>query len=103
GWGGGGGGGGPGGYGRGEGRRRRGGDHTRWCPRARAGRRSAYRRFRPRHVKRTANAFGGLDFVWNHAGHPGPAAIEGLDMADFELAMDLNLRSVMVTTEAALP
>ena len=54
-------------------------------------------------VRRTANAFGGLDFVWNHVGHPGPAAIEGLDMADFELAMDLNLRSVLVTTEAAIP
>jgi NAD(P)-dependent dehydrogenase (short-subunit alcohol dehydrogenase family) len=54
-------------------------------------------------VRRTANNFGGLDFVWNHVGHPGPAAIEGLDMADFELAMDLNLRSVLVTTEAAIP
>jgi NAD(P)-dependent dehydrogenase (short-subunit alcohol dehydrogenase family) len=54
-------------------------------------------------VRRTANACGGLDFVWNHVGHPGPAAIEGLDMADFELAMDLNLRSVLVTTEAAIP
>ena len=54
-------------------------------------------------VRRTANAFGGLDFVWNHVGHPGPAAIEGIDMADFELAMDLNLRSVLVTTEAAIP
>src|SRR5437868_4813819 len=54
-------------------------------------------------VKRTANAFGGLDFVWNHVGHPGPAAIEGIDMADYELAMDLNLRTVLVTTEAAIP
>jgi NAD(P)-dependent dehydrogenase (short-subunit alcohol dehydrogenase family) len=54
-------------------------------------------------VRRTANAFGGLDFVWNHVGHPGPAAMEGIDMADFELAMDLNLRSVLVTTEAAIP
>src|SRR5260221_12309436 len=54
-------------------------------------------------VRRTANAFGGLDFVWNHVGHPGPAAIEGLDMADFELAIDLNLRTVLVTTEAAIP
>ncbi len=54
-------------------------------------------------VKETANAFGGLDFVWNHLGHPGPASIEGLDMADFELAVDLNLRSVLVTTEAAIP
>jgi NAD(P)-dependent dehydrogenase (short-subunit alcohol dehydrogenase family) len=54
-------------------------------------------------VKRMAGAFGGLDFVWNHVGHPGPAAIEGLDMADFELALDLNLRTVLVTTEAAIP
>jgi NAD(P)-dependent dehydrogenase (short-subunit alcohol dehydrogenase family) len=54
-------------------------------------------------VKETANAFGGLDFVWNHLGHPGPASVEGLDMADFELAIDLNLRSQIVTTEAALP
>src|SRR5204862_5207967 len=54
-------------------------------------------------VRRAANAFGGLDFVWNHVGHPGPAAIEGIDMADFELALDLNLRTVLVTTEAAIP
>jgi NAD(P)-dependent dehydrogenase (short-subunit alcohol dehydrogenase family) len=54
-------------------------------------------------VRQTANAFGGLDFVWNHVGHPGPAAIEGIDMDDFELAIDLNLRTVLVTTEAAIP
>ena len=54
-------------------------------------------------VHRTVRAFGGLDFVWNHLGHPGPASIEGLEWKDFELAMDLNLRSVLVTTEAALP
>src|SRR5215467_14029690 len=51
-------------------------------------------------VRRTANAFGGLDFAWNHVGHPGPASIEGLAMADFEIAIDLNLRTVLVTTEA---
>ena len=54
-------------------------------------------------VRQTANAFGGLDFVWNHVGHPGPAAIEGIDMADFDLAIALNLRTVLVTTEAAIP
>jgi NAD(P)-dependent dehydrogenase (short-subunit alcohol dehydrogenase family) len=54
-------------------------------------------------VRRTANEFGGLDFVWNHVGHPGPAAIEGLDWKDYELAMDLNVRTVLVTTEAAIP
>src|SRR3984957_7185928 len=53
-------------------------------------------------VRRTANTFGGLDFVWNHVGHPGPAAIEGIDMADFDLAIGLNLRTVLVTTEAAI-
>jgi NAD(P)-dependent dehydrogenase (short-subunit alcohol dehydrogenase family) len=54
-------------------------------------------------VSRTVAEFGGLDFVWNHVGHPGPAAVEGIDMAQYELAMDLNLRSVLVTTEAAIP
>ncbi len=54
-------------------------------------------------VAETASAFGGLDFVWDHVGHPGPAAIEGIDMADFDLAVDLNLRTILVTTEAAIP
>ena len=54
-------------------------------------------------VRETANAFGGLDFVWNHLGRPGPALVEGIEMADFALAVDLNLRSQIVTTEAALP
>jgi NAD(P)-dependent dehydrogenase (short-subunit alcohol dehydrogenase family) len=54
-------------------------------------------------VKDAASAFGGLDFVWNHLGHPGPASVEGLDLADFDLAVRLNLRSVLITTEAAIP
>jgi NAD(P)-dependent dehydrogenase (short-subunit alcohol dehydrogenase family) len=54
-------------------------------------------------VRETTREFGALDFVWNHVGHPGPAAIEGLDWKDYELAMDLNVRTVLVTTEAALP
>ena len=51
----------------------------------------------------TRDRFKGLDFVWNHVGHPGPAAVEGVDMETFELAIDLNLRTVLVTTEAAIP
>jgi NAD(P)-dependent dehydrogenase (short-subunit alcohol dehydrogenase family) len=54
-------------------------------------------------VREAANAFKGLDFVWNHVGHPGPASIEGIDMRDYEVAMDLNIRTVLVTTEAAIP
>lgn len=54
-------------------------------------------------VRETTRTFGALDFVWNHVGHPGPAAVEGLDWKDYELAMNLNVRTVLVTTEAALP
>lgn len=54
-------------------------------------------------VKETAKAFGGVDFVWNHVGHPGPASFEGLDLKEWDNAVTLNLRTVLVTTEAALP
>src|SRR5256714_1633293 len=51
----------------------------------------------------TVARFKGLDFVWNHVGHPGPAAVEGIDLNAFDLAIDLNLRTVLITTEAAIP
>jgi NAD(P)-dependent dehydrogenase (short-subunit alcohol dehydrogenase family) len=54
-------------------------------------------------VAETVKAFGGLDFVWNHVGHPGPSVVEGLQRDDLDLAIDLNLRTVMVTTDAAIP
>jgi NAD(P)-dependent dehydrogenase (short-subunit alcohol dehydrogenase family) len=54
-------------------------------------------------VRRTVAEFGGLDFAWNHVGHPGPSMVEGLEMKEFELAMDLNVRTVFVTTTYAIP
>ena len=51
----------------------------------------------------TVNRFKALDFVWNHVGHPGPASVEGIDLGAFDLAIDLNLRTVLITTEAAIP
>jgi NAD(P)-dependent dehydrogenase (short-subunit alcohol dehydrogenase family) len=54
-------------------------------------------------VARAVEAFGGLDFVWNHAGHPGPASFEDLDMARYDEAMELNVRSALVITTAAVP
>ncbi|MFT5393174.1 MAG: NAD(P)-dependent dehydrogenase (short-subunit alcohol dehydrogenase family) [Gammaproteobacteria bacterium] len=54
-------------------------------------------------VAQAANAFGALDFVWNHVGHPGPALLEGVDWSEVSRTLDLNIRSVMVTTEAAIP
>ena len=54
-------------------------------------------------VREAANALGGIDFVWNHVGHPGPASVEGIEMEDFDTAVALNLRTVLVTTDAAIP
>ncbi len=54
-------------------------------------------------VTDTVAAFGKLDFVWNHLGHPGPGKVEGMSQTDFDVAVDLNLRSVFATTEAAIP
>ncbi|MBP0491803.1 SDR family NAD(P)-dependent oxidoreductase [Pararoseomonas indoligenes] len=59
--------------------------------------------FSRRIVEDTVAAFGGLDFVWNHVGHPGPSVVEGLPRDDLDLAIDLNLRTIMATTDAAIP
>lgn len=54
-------------------------------------------------VDQATSEFGCLDFVWNHLGHPGPATVEGVNMAEYELACDLKMRAQLVTTEAAIP
>ena len=54
-------------------------------------------------VAATVKEFGGLDCLWNHLGVPGPSAVEDLDMDGWDLSIDLNLRSQLVTTIAALP
>ena len=54
-------------------------------------------------VDRTVDKFGRLDFLWNHVGTPGPSRIEGLNMDDWDFCIDLNLRSGLVTTIAAIP
>ncbi|MEZ5849443.1 MAG: SDR family oxidoreductase [Hyphomicrobiaceae bacterium] len=54
-------------------------------------------------VTETAKVLGGVDFVWNHVGHPGPASFEDLDMREWDNAVTLNLRTVVITTEAAIP
>ena len=42
-----------------------------------------------------ADALGGIDFVWNHVGHPGPASVEGIEMEDFDTAVTLNMRTLL--------
>lgn len=54
-------------------------------------------------VNDAVQAFGSINFLWNHLGHPGPAAVEELNWKDFDTAVDLNIRSQLATTIAALP
>ena len=54
-------------------------------------------------VREVIEAFGGLDILWNNVGHPGPGRIEGVLMDDYDVAMNLNVRSGLVTTAEAIP
>lgn len=53
-------------------------------------------------INDAAKALGGIDVLWAHAGTPGPASVEGLDMKQYQLAMDLNVTSaILAAGEAA--
>ncbi len=49
-----------------------------------------------------ARLLGGLDLLWNHAGMPGPAEVEGIDLDQYDKAMALNVRSGFLSTGAAI-
>lgn len=44
-------------------------------------------------IDEAAAALGGADILWAHAGMPGPASVENLDLAEYQKAMDLNVTS----------
>ena len=46
---------------------------------------------------------GGLDIVWNHAGVPGLRDVENLDLDEYAKSMDLNVRTSLVISGAAIP
>ncbi|MDI4237019.1 SDR family oxidoreductase [Bradyrhizobium sp. Arg237L] len=52
---------------------------------------------RPEEARRSVNdaaaLLGGIDVMWAHAGIPGPAGVENLDLAAYETAMALNVTS----------
>ncbi|MEM7493070.1 MAG: SDR family oxidoreductase [Pseudomonadota bacterium] len=55
-------------------------------------------------MQRAADAFGGLDILWNNAGHGGtPTSVEELDLAGYDATMDLLLKSVFAGTHFAVP
>jgi NAD(P)-dependent dehydrogenase (short-subunit alcohol dehydrogenase family) len=51
-----------------------------------------------RSIADAAEKLGGIDVFWCHAGTPGPAGIENIDMDKYRFAMDLNLTSAVVMT-----
>ncbi len=46
---------------------------------------------------------GQLDFLWAHAGHPSVSRVEGLDLREFDLAMNLNVRAALASVIEAIP
>jgi NAD(P)-dependent dehydrogenase (short-subunit alcohol dehydrogenase family) len=47
-------------------------------------------------INQAAEALGGIDILWAHAGIPGPASVEDLDLKQYELAMTLNVTSAVL-------
>ena len=45
---------------------------------------------------------GGIDVLWAHAGTPGPAGVENLDLAAYDHAMALNVTSATLSAGEAI-
>lgn len=54
-------------------------------------------------IDEAVTALGGADILWAHAGMPGPASVEDLDMAEFEKTMNLNVTSAILGAGQVAP
>lgn len=54
-------------------------------------------------IDEAVRKLGGTDILWAHAGMPGPASIENLEMAAFEKTMNLNVTSAILGAGQAAP
>ncbi|MES2496486.1 MAG: SDR family NAD(P)-dependent oxidoreductase [Pseudomonadota bacterium] len=54
-------------------------------------------------INQAAEALGGVDILWAHAGMPGPASVEDLDMAAYDKAIALNITSAALGAGQAAP
>ena len=54
-------------------------------------------------VEKTAEAFGRLDILINNVGFGGGGVVTGIDEAEFDNAMAVNLKSAIFMTKAAVP
>jgi NAD(P)-dependent dehydrogenase (short-subunit alcohol dehydrogenase family) len=46
---------------------------------------------------------GGIDILWAHAGCPGPAGIENMDVEAYQRTIDLNLRTSVLSASEVVP
>jgi NAD(P)-dependent dehydrogenase (short-subunit alcohol dehydrogenase family) len=53
-------------------------------------------------VANAAEKLGGLDIFWAHAGIPGTDVVEDIDLAEYDLSMNLNVRSCYLTVGEAV-
>jgi NAD(P)-dependent dehydrogenase (short-subunit alcohol dehydrogenase family) len=53
-------------------------------------------------IAEAAQKLGGIDIFWAHAGIPGTDVVEDIDLADYEFAMSLNVRSCYLTVGEAV-
>ena len=49
-------------------------------------------------VDDAAALLGGIDILWNHAGMPGPAGVENLDMQAYDASLALNVTSGIIAS-----
>ncbi|MDO8411496.1 MAG: SDR family NAD(P)-dependent oxidoreductase [Phenylobacterium sp.] len=54
-------------------------------------------------IDQAALILGGIDILWAHAGMPGPASVENLDMAAYDKAIALNVTSAALGAGQAAP
>lgn len=51
-----------------------------------------------RFIAEAADKLGGIDLLWNHAGIPGPGAVENIDLPGYEASVMVNLTSGVIAS-----
>lgn len=54
-------------------------------------------------IREAADKLGGIDVLWNHAGVPGPASVEGIDVDEFNISIAINLTAGLVSSGEVAP
>lgn len=54
-------------------------------------------------IDQAVEALGGADILWAHAGMPGPASVENLDLEAYRKAIDLNVTSAVLGAGQVAP